>query len=62
MAGRSVICSLFIKRQTTYRKGKFFSFLGRLEREKGIVDLCEAFLQALDSHPSYSLILPVGDL
>ncbi len=32
-----------------------FLFLGRLEREKGIVELCEAFLQALVLHPSLQL-------
>lgn len=32
-----------------------FLFLGRLEREKGIVELCEAFLRALDLHHSMQL-------
>lgn len=30
-------------------------FLGRLEKEKGIVELCEAFLQAFDRQPSIRL-------
>ncbi len=37
-------------------KGKIrFLFLGRLEREKGIVELCEAFLRAFESRPSVHL-------
>lgn len=32
-----------------------FLFLGRLEVEKGILELCEAFLRAYDSHPSMQL-------
>lgn len=32
-----------------------FLFLGRLEREKGVVELCEAFLQAFDLHPFLQL-------
>jgi glycosyltransferase involved in cell wall biosynthesis len=35
--------------------GVRFLFLGRLESEKGIVELCEAFSQAFDKHPSMIL-------
>lgn len=35
--------------------GVRFLFLGRLEREKGILELCEAFLQAVNLHPSIRL-------
>jgi glycosyltransferase involved in cell wall biosynthesis len=35
--------------------GVRFLYLGRLEREKGIVELCEAFLQAFNVYPSMQL-------
>ena len=36
-------------------QGVRFLFLGRLEREKGVRELCEAFLQAFNSHPHMEL-------
>lgn len=40
--------------QRRYEGGDFL-FLGRLEREKGVVELCEAFLQAFARRPSIRL-------
>lgn len=37
------------------RGGTNFLFLGRLEKEKGIVELCEAFLQVFERQPSVRL-------
>jgi len=47
--------SIHQKASSSAHGGIHFLFMGRLESEKGIVELCEAFLQALKLYPSIQL-------